>query len=173
MQFLFSEGGPMIRRFAPCCAALLVLLGFSLPLHADHHEAGEVTKAVEQFYSQMSAGKFADAIGHLAIGSRGYVLEGGLMTIESEEMRQGIVQALEEGRARGAEMLLEPKEIKVTVHGKIAIATYLIDAEFKEPDADRAEAEASRGTLIWNLTDDGWKIVHWHVSNAEEDNEED
>ena len=61
-------------------------------------------------------------------------------------------------------MDVQPHDIKVAVHGGTAIATYLVDAKTKEADEDEAKEQINRGTLVWARTDDGWKIVHWHVS---------
>ena len=141
--------------------AVLAASGTSL---ADHHEVGEVEAAVKQFYSQLSSGQFKEAMGHVAIGGNGYVAEGVLMAIDSEEVRQGIVKLLQDGAERGAEMDLRPQDIKVVIHGNTAIATYLIDAKTKQADDDEAKEQVNRGSLVWAKTDDGWKIVHWHVS---------
>ena len=149
---------------------LLVLLGFVVPSSdsfADHHEAGEIEAAVKLFYSQLSTSKYEQAMEHVAIGSSGYVAEGELFSIGSDQVRQGVVKGLEDGEKNGVEMKMRPKEIKVAVYGDTAIATYLIDATFKEADEDEAEEKVNRGTLVWTKKDEVWKIVHWHVSNLE------
>ena len=59
---------------------------------------------------------------------------------------------------------MRPEYIKVAIHGEIAIATYLVDATLKESEDHDEEHQVNRGSLIWESTDAGWKIVHWHVS---------
>jgi ketosteroid isomerase-like protein len=155
--------------------ASTLLVSMLLPhgdLRADHHEPAEIKKAVETFYSQLSGGKFAEALAHMADGARGYVATGELTEVENAEVRQAIVGMLKEGAQRGAEMDLRPQDIKVTMHGTIAIATYTVDATIKEAGDDEAERHLNRGTLVWAKHSDGWKIIHWHVSQAADDDDD-
>lgn len=154
----------MVRQASRAFVIVFAVIAASSTSLADHHEAGEVEAAVKKFYSQLSSGQFEKAMGHVAIGGNGYVAKGGLMAIGSEEVRQGIVKLLQDGAEQGAEMDLQPQEIKVAVHGDTAIATYLVDAKTKEADEDEAKEQVNRGSLVWVRTDNGWKIVHWHVS---------
>jgi len=131
---------------------------------ADHHEAGQVEASVKTFYSQLSSGDYEEAMDHVAIGSNGYVAKGDLVEIGSEQARQQIVKMLKDADQRGAEMDLNPKNIKVAVHGDTAIATYTVDATTKEADQDETEEHINRGSLVWAKRGDGWKILHWHVS---------
>ncbi|KAA5542271.1 nuclear transport factor 2 family protein [Roseiconus nitratireducens] len=146
------------------CLLFLVAAIPSSETFADHHEPGQVESAVKTFYSQLSSGEFEKAMGHTANGSSGYVAKGGLTEIGSDEVRQQIVKMLKDGQERGAEMELRPKDIKVTVHGDVAIATYMVDAAVKGADQDESEEQVNRGTLVWAKQGDDWKILHWHVS---------
>ena len=161
----------MLHRYSTnfVIAALTVICASDVL--ADHHEAGEVEMAVRQFYRQLSAGEYKQALNRVKLGANGYVAEGLLATIASEEIRQMVVGNMTEDREKGAEMTLRPEYIKVAVHGKIAIATYLIDATIKESNEHDEESQVNRGSLIWQNTENGWKIVHWHVSKltTEED----
>ena len=59
---------------------------------------------------------------------------------------------------------MTPKNIKVTSHGNVFVATYQVDAKVKAPGEDEMTERMTRGTLVWSKTDDGLKVVHWHIS---------
>jgi hypothetical protein len=161
----------MFHRFSAIVCAAVLFVGSASLVSADHHEAGEVEMAVRQFYGQLTVGQYEEALSHVKLGANGYVEKGVLATMESEEIREMVVSDMEEDKENGAEISLRPEYIHVAVHGKIAIATYLVDATIKEPGHDDDESQVNRGTLVWENTDDGWKIVHWHVSKLANDDD--
>jgi ketosteroid isomerase-like protein len=147
---------------------VLVLVVFSARVHADHHEAGEVEAAVRTFYAQLSAGRFEEAFAHMKLGANGYLPDGILAAIPTEEVRRMAVNAYAEAREAGLEMNLRPEYLNVATHGNLAIATYLVDGTIKDNNDAEEERQVNRGTLVWQQTDQGWKIVHWHVSRLVE-----
>ena len=62
---------------------------------------------------------------------------------------------------------MQPKYIKVTTHGNVAIATFLVEGTIKSPEDDEPQRELNRASVIWNKTDSGWKMLHWHISAVE------
>lgn len=60
-------------------------------------------------------------------------------------------------------LVLDDRDVRVTVVGDIAIVTYLawFEADFGEAGK---EETGSRGTEVWRRTDDGWRLVHLHAS---------
>jgi hypothetical protein len=162
----------MWHRCFRALAIVALTAVFSSEVVADHHEAGEVEMAVRQFYAQLSAGEYQEALGHVKLGANGYVAEGLLATMVSEEVREMVVTDMKEAQENGAEMTLRPEYINVAVHGNIAIATYLVDAMTKDSGDDEEKQQVNRGSLVWQNTDDGWKIVHWHVSKLTTDEDD-
>ena len=162
----------MLNRSLMTLTIIALLAAFSPQAIADHHEADEVEKAVRIFYGQFSAGDYEAAMSHFKLGANGYLPAGLLATLASEDIRKMVVADMNEDSENGAEMRLRPEYIKVAVHGKIAIATYLIDATIRESDEHDEESQVNRGSLVWQHTDDGWKIVHWHVSKLATDDDD-
>ena len=74
----------MVRQAFRASVLVFAVIAASSTSFADHHEVGEVEKAVKKFYSQLSSGQFKEAMNHVAIGGNGYVAQGGLMAIGSE-----------------------------------------------------------------------------------------
>ena len=138
----------MSTRSSLIIAAVALLAVPSSPAVADHHEAGEYEKALS----------------HIQLGGNGYVADGVLASIPSEKVRQMITDGWKKEHEAGMEMKFRPEYISVAVHGPVAIATYLVEATLKESEDDDEETKGNRGTLVWQNTDNGWKIVHWHVS---------
>ena len=63
----------MLHRCVTLVAVAAMTAVCSSEVIADHHEAGEVEMAVRQFYAQLSAGEYAEALSHIKLGANGYV----------------------------------------------------------------------------------------------------
>lgn len=55
---------------------------------------------------------------------------------------------------------LSPEEIQVALYGTVAVSTFLL----RISTADDRTLRRTRGTLIWQRTPTGWRIVHEHFS---------
>jgi ketosteroid isomerase-like protein len=53
-----------------------------------------------------------------------------------------------------------PEQIRVDVFGPVAVSTF----EVRVRAADGAPLRRTRGTLVWHLRPEGWRIVHEHFS---------
>ena len=153
--------------------SLLVLVVCLYPqiAKADHHEPGEVEAAIRQFYGHIAAGQFEEAFAHMQLGARGYLPFGVLSEMPDENTRKLVVAQYSKGYEEGARITMRPQYIKVTTHGSVAIATFLVEGTIKGPEDEEPQRELNRASVIWNKTDSGWKMLHWHISAV--DTEED
>jgi hypothetical protein len=149
--------------------AMVVAVVCLSPLHAyaDHHEPGQVENLVRQFYQQMATGEFEKAFSHMQLGARGYLPFGVLSEVRDEQSRQVVIAMYQKAHEEGARINLRPKYIKVTMHGDVALATYLIEGTVQESADEDRQRQLNRVSLIWTKTDSGWKIIHWHASQSE------
>ncbi len=109
---------------ATCCAFAPLTTAF-----ADHHEPAQtLTGKVQQFYAQLSAGEFADAMDMLKVGAVGYVAHGMLIDIASEQVKQYAAAQMQKDRdEKGVSLSLQPKHISIHPLGEgIAAATFYI-----------------------------------------------
>lgn len=150
----------------PLCAVALAAT-FLVPLtaSADHHEAGEVEAAVHAFYRDLRAADFQSAFGMMKLGARGYLPVGVLRDIPTEEVRAAVAAAYSELFDEG-DLNLTPQYVKVSVHGTVAVATFLAQGGVQRPEDDEPEEVVQRGTIVWEQSDSGWLIVHYHVSDV-------
>ncbi len=155
-----------LRELTLTIAAAVICLS---PLHAkaDHHEPGQVENLVRQFYQQMATGEFEKAFSHMQLGARGYLPFGVLSDIPDEPTRQFVIAMYQKAHEEGARINLRPKYIQVTLHGNVALATYLVEGTVQESSDEDPQRQLNRVSLIWTKTDSGWKIIHWHASQSE------
>ena len=149
-----------------CTALVLCLCWSSANAMADHHEPGQVKKAIEDFYKGLSSGEFEKAFAHFSLGSRGYLPDGELREIPNEEARKTAIGMYQEGYKQGGRLSLHPKNIKTTIHGQVAISTFNVEGTIQAPGADNPSEQKTRASMVWSNSDKGWKLVHWHVSKA-------
>jgi len=135
-------------------------------------DSGDLIKEkVMAFYGNLSSSDYREALSQLAVGSRGYTEFGLLKEIPTPAVLEAVIQSYGKFKADGGALELMPRNIDVSTHGSIAIATFYVDGSVKAPDRPR-RGVVERGTLVWEHKDDQWKIVHWHISELHADSQD-
>ena len=55
-------------------------------------------------------------------------------------------------------------DIRVITDGKLGLTTFTFETEFSDRQSGETFAEHAHASMVWSKQDDGWKIVHEHVS---------
>jgi ketosteroid isomerase-like protein len=76
---------------------------------------------------------------------------------EFERTFKTVFEQIRGGKTAAPYMDIQPKEMKIQLFGKVAIATFRLD--------DRA-GFVNRRTIVLNKSETGWKIVHLHASEV-------
>lgn len=148
-------------------AVIATVILMPLQALAADQESQEVVTAVHRFYQEMTEGQFEEAFSRIKLGAEGYLSQGLIIGIPNETVRAMVIEESKKERGEGAQINLLPKYVKATIHGNVAIATYLLDGTVTESKGDESQRVLERASLIWTKTDDGWKIIHWHISKVE------
>jgi ketosteroid isomerase-like protein len=109
-------------------------------------QSGEIEKAFAEYQRALSAADKAGAERVISddliyITRRGQVLS-----------KQDVVNSMNAGPMPSI------RDQKVRLYGNVAVLTY----------ADSEGKTASRRTVVWNKTRDGWKIVSFHTSSIQQ-----
>ena len=56
-------------------------------------------------------------------------------------------------------------DIQVITDGKIGLTSFTFETEFTDRESGERFAEHGHASIVWAKQNDGWKIVHEHVSN--------
>ena len=147
------------------------LLASVVTVTADHHETDLIKGKVGQFYNQMRAGNFEEAFGNISAGSRGFLANGMLGEIPNEQVLSAVIASYKQISADGGEINLIPKHLTVSFHGTVALVTYYVDGDVKTPEEDRRNV-LERATQVWEKKGDDWKLIHWHNSKLQADQDE-
>lgn len=144
--------------------SLTALLFSAAGMRAAGQEAEMIEGKVTQFYQQLREGQFQEAFANFAEGSRGYLPYGLLRELPNQQVISMVVAQYAETREKGGMLDLQPSNIKVTIHGDVALATFYVDGEVRNP-GEEIRGVVTRCTMVWAKQDDAWKIIHWHVSD--------
>ena len=55
-------------------------------------------------------------------------------------------------------------DIQVITDGKLGLTTFTFETEFSDRQSGEKFAEHGHASIVWSKQNDGWKIVHEHVS---------
>jgi ketosteroid isomerase-like protein len=162
----------MMRQKLLTCVVLS--LGCLLPLQAIADEDGSsvLRGEIASFYKQLALGDFEKVFSHVRDGADGYLPFGVLREISDQPTRQLVIAKYQEAYDAGARIKLAPAYLKVTQHGDVAITTFLVQGTIQQSSDEIPRKTLRRVSLVWTNTDAGWKIVHWHSSRSETDDED-
>lgn len=145
------------------CLLVVFLAG---PVIAEHHEGveAEVSELARQF-NEAYATNDADTY-------FGFYTEDAMLYFFGA--RQPVAAYDESWRATiaagGGAQKNDMSELQVQVLSEtVAVASYFVDNESRSPDGEVSSARAFE-TDVWQLTDDGWKIVSLHYTEIPADN---
>ncbi|MCB1094509.1 MAG: nuclear transport factor 2 family protein [Verrucomicrobiae bacterium] len=156
----------LIHTALTACA-LTFLTGVS---QADHHEPEMLKGKIQQFYANMAQGDFDAAFDFVSTGTSGYLPNGLLVSIPNDAVKAMVIQGAKADRAAGEISQLYPKHIDVKMLGTDhAVATYYVEG--KATEGDETKHVLNRASLVIGKDGDAWKIVHWHVSKLEREDD--
>ena len=134
---------------------------------ADHHEPNPLVGKIQQFYMDLSQGKFEAALSFVKTGSAGYMPYGIITDIPNEAAKTIAAAQMKEDREKGYVLSIRPKHINITMLGSgTALATYYVEGKEAQPE-DVPKHVLNRATLVLAKENDDWQIVHWHISKLE------
>lgn len=127
-------------------------------------DAQQQVKARLQKMSELyNAGEYKEAFDMIVTGGHGYIMKGGLMRMENEESKQGVVEFLNRMRKEGWVQTGKIQDLEIHANESGAVATYISDETHTTPQGEKKNVQL-RATEVWIKTDSDWMLYHWHYS---------
>ena len=150
------------RKWIIVLAAIFILTPFVGK--ASHHNTETLKGKVRSFYQHLRNGEFEEALDNIMIGGMGFLPSQFLFELSSEEVRNSVVERYSSAYENGRRLNLTPKHITVKEYGCTAVTAYYLDGVIIDTTG-KTKNVLRRGTVVWVMEDDDWKIAHWHISD--------
>lgn len=147
----------MNRNRAINFCLIFFILAFSCTLLAQDKEAADVEAALNAALQAYNAGEVEKFAAHFHSDVRGYFLDG-------SPMRKGMDAANVQGLFdQGYKPSLTAEATQISIHGDIALVTTTMTGSITWPGG-KTDSGKWRHTEVRQKTDDGWKVIHYHLS---------
>ncbi len=147
----------MNRNRAISICLMIFVLGFSSILLGQDKEVADVEAALNAALQAYNAGEVEKFAAHFHSDVRGYFLDGSPIR---EGMSVDNVQGLFD---QGYKPNLTAETTQVSIHGDIALVTATMTGSITWPGG-KTDKGKWRHTEVRQKTDDGWKVIHYHLS---------
>ena len=143
-------------------------------LSADSHEEAptieeELEKATRQWNQAANKGEWEKRFSYTAMGYTVFDIAGMLRSRnQNEESISNRIKNYTDWNNRGGDRSINLKDVRAKVHGDTAVVTAYCSGSVKQAEKDSIRV-LSKVSVVWNKSEDGWKIVHVHWSKLQAD----